>query len=576
MAESLMMPLMPERLEERAFSGMRWTLWLTLLSVPFSLAVRVILARAGRSVLGAYGLLGVYTSLVNVFLYLGGDAVVMRFLPALAPGQRRGFLLRYCGIIAAGWLPWLGLAWGFSGQLHWLFGPGLALRLEWILVLLAPICIFYSLVMAVLKASMEIRAAQIIKRWVPLGSSLIFAALAWGARTSLREHAVLYLWTVYLAMAAGALGVGAYWAEKALPAADLFPRCTGRVVGKAMRDRRRGTYGLKAHGPDGVPATSRPVSIESIWATFCHRGRVLKWRSKKSGPATRRLPPGFWPYTWTLQANGILSFLANRADILLVLSAGGLQILGEYVALKTLAQGVRTFVKLLLDSLFPSLANALGNGDVISARVIARMFQRMIFPAMLAAVTLILCCGRLIIGLLGPGYRDLPGYIPWVMGCAAVQGVSTVHGTMINACGKPEKMLPATITRVIILLGGFIPLWHWAGLLGAIMAWGLAEGVYHIWSLCLIRKIPIFEFSYYETYTAYCVVIALMVGIMARLPHISWSVGVMLWILSGAAYLKMGRYSMREARQLSRLAWPNRWLRKPSPSSFLPATGRGN
>ncbi len=513
MAESLKLVVMPERLEERAFSGLRWTLWLTLLSVPFSFAVRVILARTGRSVLGAYGLLGVYTSLVNVFFYLGGDAVIMRFLPGLAPGQRRGFLWLYCGVIAAGWLPWLGLAWKFSGQLRWLFGPGLAFPLEWVLVLLAPICIFYSLVMAVLKANMEIRAAQILKRWVPLSSSLIFAALAWGARTSLREHAVLYLWTVYLGMAAGALGVGAYWAAKALPTMESHP-----------------------------------------------------WR----------FPPGFWPYTWTLQANGILSFLANRADMLLVLSAGGLQILGEYVVLKTLAQGVRTFVKLLLDSLFPSLANAMGNGDINMARMIARMYQRLIFPAMLAAVTLILCCGRFMVAWLGPGYRDLPGYIPWVMGCAAVQGVSTVHGTMINACGNPEKMLPATITRVIILLGGFIPLWQWAGLKGAIMAWGLAEGIYHFWSMFLIRKIPVFEISYYEIYVPYGAVIVLTVGIIAWFPHISWSVGVLLWILSGAAYLKMGHYSMREVRQLFRLAWPNRWLRKPSPSSFLPATGHGN
>jgi O-antigen/teichoic acid export membrane protein len=431
------------------------------------------------------------------FFYLGGDAVVMRYLPALAPGQQRRFLLRYGSLVAAAWLPWLGVAWRWPQLLPALCGPHFAGRIAWRLVLLSPLCIAYSLTTAVLKARLEMRAAQILKRVVPLGSCLLYAGMAEMARGWLRAHLVLGLWGVYAVLAAVAAIVGAVCGWRSLP-----------------RTARTGT----------------------AW------------------------PPGIWPYLGSVQANSILSFLANRADMLLVLAAGGLKILGEYVVLKTLAQGLRSWVKLLLDSFFPALSYALGESNVRAARQIARTYLRLIYPATLAAATLVLFCGSALLAGLGPAYAGLLPYVPWVMACAAIQALNTVHGSLIAACGAPQKILPATLTRVGILLGSFWPLWQRAGLAGAVMAWAAAEGVYHLWSLRLIRNLPIFDASYFETYRAYVMSLTAALLFMVLYPRIPWPGGLALWMLNAGIFLRLGRYQSQELRRLGRQIWPRRWL----------------
>jgi len=61
----------PVDLRRRIVSGMRWTLWLSVLSVPFSYGTTILLARSGPQVLGTYGLLMVYIGLVASLFYLG-------------------------------------------------------------------------------------------------------------------------------------------------------------------------------------------------------------------------------------------------------------------------------------------------------------------------------------------------------------------------------------------------------------------------------------------------------------------------------------------------------------------------
>src|SRR5437879_4141786 len=104
------MAAVPAHQRERIISGMRWTLWLSVLSAPFGYATTILLARTGPEVIGPYGLLIVYIGMVSTLFYLGGDAVVIKFMPELEPEKRFAFLISYFSVIMAALVPWLAAA----------------------------------------------------------------------------------------------------------------------------------------------------------------------------------------------------------------------------------------------------------------------------------------------------------------------------------------------------------------------------------------------------------------------------------------------------------------------------------
>ncbi|MGH9393072.1 MAG: hypothetical protein ACRD1E_02805, partial [Terriglobales bacterium] len=199
----------PADLRPGVVGGLRWTLWLALAGVPFSYATKVLLARLGPQPLAAYGLLLVYISYISAFLFLGGNAVAIRYLPALRSLERRNFLYSYCLVVAIGWAPWLLVAACFPASIHWLFaglgGPAFALAM----LALAPLPILFSLLLAALKGMLELAWAQWIYRGVTVGMFAGCAAFCFGAPAFFTAHLPWLLWGWYLALAAaGAAAAG--------------------------------------------------------------------------------------------------------------------------------------------------------------------------------------------------------------------------------------------------------------------------------------------------------------------------------------------------------------------------------
>src|SRR6266403_2455495 len=96
----------PERQRRHLISGMRWTLWLSVLSAPCGYITTVLLARVDPAVVGTYGLLSLYIGLTSIFLFFGGNGVAIKFLPELPPEKRLPFLTSYFLMILAATLPY--------------------------------------------------------------------------------------------------------------------------------------------------------------------------------------------------------------------------------------------------------------------------------------------------------------------------------------------------------------------------------------------------------------------------------------------------------------------------------------
>src|SRR6185437_7032021 len=297
-------------------SGMRWTFWLSALSVPFSFGTSIILARVAPEVIGTFGLLQIYIAAVSVFFFIGGNAVLIKFIPELDDACGRvSFFLSYFAVNCVALIPWLVAATIWPGGLRYLFGEGHTGPFWIFLLYLSPIYIVYSASLAALKGMLQLKWAQALDRIVTIGSFIIYVLLFVAARPLLEKHYTAVIWGAYL----GLVLVVAY---------------------SAMRRFLR-------------------LNPEFSWSRF----RFL-------------LPAGFWRYTLSLQGNSMLGFFTGRLDYLLLLYLGGLALLGKYVALMALLLPISKVTSFFLDSLLPSLTNTLARHDLASSRELVEICIR--------------------------------------------------------------------------------------------------------------------------------------------------------------------------------------------------------
>jgi O-antigen/teichoic acid export membrane protein len=493
-----LMAAVPADLRERIVSGMRWTLWLAALSVPLGYASTVLLARVGPQVIGTYGLLTVYISVTSVFFFLGGNAVAIRFIPTLDAGHRLSFLISYFVVICAATLPFQIAASLWPSTLQYLLGKGVGAPFGVLLVWLAPLCILFSLALAGLKGMMEIRWAQALSRIVTVGSFSAYAVLYLAARSFLATHYTEFIWGLYLTLAA--------------------------VI--------------------TVIAVRRLLAL-NIWR-------------RSETPLRFSLPEGFWPFTLGLQASSILGFLSTRLDYIFVLNAGGLVVLGHYVALMTLVLAVPMFATFVLDSLLPSLTNTLTLGDSESARQLTEIYLRFMLPCGLAAACFMMLFAHPLIRLLGPRYQNLVDLLLLAIPFGAVQIMNWFTGTVLSAIGQPHSDAVAKAVQTVVFCVSFWTLWGGFHLLGAVLAWGLAEVSYQCLGLyLLIRKRP-FDFALWPSYGPFLVVISLA-ALLAKLIGgygLIFSLGIGALLVS--SFLLSARYTWDEIYKLARLVMPAR------------------
>jgi O-antigen/teichoic acid export membrane protein len=482
----------PASLRANIVTGMRWTLWLSILSLPLSYGTTILLARVSPEVIGTYGLLTIYIGLTSVFFFLGGNAVPIRFFPGLSAEKRLAFLVSYLLIIVAVTLPCQLVGSLRPSTLRYLFGTGASAPFQVLILWLAPIYIGYSLVLAALKGMMEIKWAQLLTRIVTVGSFAVYTALFLVARQLLVTHYNELVWGIYLGLALLA-------------------------------------------------------TVIAIWRLWVLNG----WKQYASG-VRFFLPDGFWHFTLGLQASSILSFL-SRLDYIFILNAGGLSVLGRYVALMTLVSAVSVFATFILDSFLPSLTNTLAAGDLDASRRTTEIYLRIMLPCGLGAACLVLFFADPLIHTLGGRYQSLAELALIAVPFAAVQVLNWFVGTMLSAIGQPHRDAMAKAFRTAVFCVSFWLLWAHFNLLGAVCSWALSEVSYQALSLyLLLHKMP-FKFALSSTYGPFLIVV-FSAAFAARL------IGGHALVLSSAAWLAsilcfglMAKFTLREARALIRI-----------------------
>ena len=496
-AKTTLLPAVPGEVRLRIFTGLRWALWLTLLSTPFSYGITVFLARTGPEALGTYGMLTVYVAAVTCFFYLGGDTVIIKFLPELPREQRAPFLLSYALVVALWFCGWLVLLAIWPESLRLLFGKMGDRSFHLLLVGLAPICLLLNLVVGALKGLLEMQLAHAIMRVITVAQCLAYAVLFLAFPGLLATRYRALVWVLYLSLALLSALVGLV---------ALFGQ--GRLA-LSRRDLR-------------------------FW-----------------------LPPGFWAFALSSQVVSVVWFFLGQLDALLIINFGDLAELGRYVAIMSVALVARVVSSLVMETLLPSLTNARASGGRPAASEVFTMYWRLLLIVNTAlGCGLILFVGP-ISKLLGPEYVARQPLMVLATLLVVLACPGWIGGSLLSSAGEQHRSIWIGLGQLAVFVALFAAWWPAWRLTGAVLAYGVSLLASHSALLLAARRNVPLDFSALGEYFKFAAVVTLAAAASARLP-VAPALAVALWILAVAGFLAWARYRPVEYVELLRRLVPSR------------------
>jgi O-antigen/teichoic acid export membrane protein len=410
----------PEYQRRRVLGGMRWSVWLSCIAVPLGAIINLLLARIGPATLGVYGLLSVYVGIVTAFLYFVGDTVVIKFTPEVAAENRASFLVSYLSLILLILIPWLSFAYFCPWSVRLLLGDQGGANVNFLLLCLAPIPIAFHMVVACLKGLLEIKFSQALAKTLVLASLLAYGVVILVDRALLVNKPQMVIWGIYLG----------------------FTACLAVV------------------------------------------GALRIWRVCQTKNIHFFLPSGFSRYCIDTQLVSAVSFVAGRLDYILLLNFGGLAVLGQYVAIMTVATGVPLINGFFMDTLLPSLTNMVAARNKAGAGQIFMMHMRILFLVTVGGCSAVMLLTGLVVDLMGPQYATLQRLI---IIATLLRGIATPGpsgGTLLVSIGKQRLAVAAGCLQTIVFTVLLFSFWHFYHLAGAILANGVAaivSGVAMMW-----------------------------------------------------------------------------------------------
>ena len=487
----------PSSQRHRVLSGMRWTVWLSAVAAPFSACTNLLLARVSPETIGVYGLLSVYIALIASLFYFGGDTVVIRFIPESREEDRASFLISYLLVILPALLGCLVLAHFFPGVLRIVLGGTEGARFRFFVVCLAPLPIAYWMILASLKGMLDFRYSQILGKLPSISTLIAYTCLYLAARPLMVQYPFEVIWTVY-----------------------LIPMVVLGTIGAIRVVRLCGSLRLRFF-----------------------------------------LPRGFWSYASATQQLGIASFMAYRLDYVLVLNYGGLEVLGRFVAVMSVAGLVSTVDGFFMETLLPSLTNMLAARNTAGAAQVFMMHMRILFLVATAMSCAIMLLAVAATSVMGPKYHSVQGLIVLMTMAQGIANPGIVGGTLLASIGRQRLLTWSCVLHVVVLTGLFFILWpHW-GLTGAAIAFAVALMISCVSMMVLALRIAPFFPSIIGLWVR-----AAFVDILVGIVTLWWMpfgvlAGALVWIGAMALFLGLAGYSASECKSLAHTLLPGFLLR---------------
>jgi O-antigen/teichoic acid export membrane protein len=324
-----------------------------------------------------------------------------------------------------------------------------------------------------------------------------------------------------------------------------------------------------------APAFLRTHYRPIIWTTYLTLtgiaaiiglGRV--WRLTRASHDQKRptfvLPHGFWPYTLSLQQQSMISMVAGRLDYVVLLNLGGLAVLGQYVAVMTIAEMLRMITGYFLDPLLPALTNVLATGNRAGAARVFETTLRLVFAVVGGATYILIFFVGPIIKVMGPEYVALRPLFIIMISCAGIWAPGSAGNVLLTSLGKQQRAVWIMIGQTGLFVGTLVLVYERWQLLGAIVAYGSALLVSGILMLALAGYRTGVQISFVRTYLIFC----LTTGIAASASVVWKSFGPVEAATASISALGLflwgAGYTIAECKSMVRYYIPHdlfdRWL----------------
>lgn len=482
----------PAHQRQGVLSGMRWTLWLSMVAVPFSFAINMLLARVGPETIGAYGVWSLYIGMITAFCYFGGETVVIRYVPECKREDRVPFLCSYLLLILAVNAVWLIIAYFWPHGVGLILGRSNGVRFNIVALAVAPIAICFAMVGASLKGMLEIAYSQVLTKLLTIGSLIIYAIIFVTVRSMLADDPTEVIWSVCLGLMATLGAAGAL-----------------RIV------RLSGKPHVRFY-----------------------------------------LPNGFWRYALTTQIVGVVFFLSYRLDYMLILHFGGLAVLGRYVAVMSVAAIVPMSSAFFMDTLLPSLTNMLASGNHKGAAQLFMIHMRILFLATTGFSLAIMALALPATELMGTKYTSIHALIIFMVLVQGIAVPGSVGGTLLASAGRLQHAVWAGVLHSCLLCALFFAMWPRWHLGGAVAAYGLTVVLSSVALMAIaLRNTAIYP-SIARLWLRAAAVEALCCLATFWWPPLSLVRAAAFWFGGMALFLPLAGYSVAECRELVQTFMP--------------------
>lgn len=412
-------------IEKRPGSSVGVAFVVTALSILASVMASAIVGHVDQSLLGMLGYLRSLIALVPTFFVLGGEAVLLRYVPQLAETAKRGFITRFS-------LTNVALALGMTAFL--LYNRGIALRMfglppsETVLVtftaLVALPVVGHSMATAAAAGLLKLKMSSVLSQATQPALLAVLAFFAFAPSGGGLSRETLVLAVGLAQVLAGTLAVGVVW---------------------SLLKRGRGSW----------------------------------------SPLNSRFPAGFWPFTLALHVGTIGTFAAQRLDSLLVASWHSFSALGVYFAGTQIAGLISTPSQLISRTLFPLVSRQRsGHSD---AGVETAEMIRVGLAFSVAAYSVIVCLPEVVLGVFGlrsPGQSTLLVTLGYG---AVISAVNQPCSVVVLAHGKAHWGLYNHLSTLSVYFSSLWLLNSWLGINGMALARLLATMAAGAGALLFVR-----------------------------------------------------------------------------------------
>lgn len=464
------------------------------MSFPAGYLTMLILGRLSPEALGTYGLIALFTNIILGLVYFGGNAVIIKFVPTLKKDRVFSFLLTYTGLVS--------LIVGVFCLVIW-FGPeyigflqkkvSLNLHYEY-LVLLAFVLIFQSILLAALRAFLNIKVSIILTKVITFGTFGITLILFFFYRNFLLDNFTWLLWFIYLGLLSASGALGLYF-----------------------------------------------LLIQMGRSNFRGIGFFL--------------PAGFWKFAIPLQFASVTGFFQTNFDQMFVISLFGLKDYGQYLAVLNTVIVIQLISNIILEVMLPSFSNmvALNNTTMLRKTYFATAKYFSFFFGVLSLFFIFR--GDLLLSLFGKDYLHMENIMVILAASMGLTSLTGMNSTIFSATGLTKYTLVLSIIEFLILFLLSLILSKEFGIIGIAMAKAISLACRSILSTYIAMKYLNLDLGIPKAFWVEVLVVIGAASMKFIYPHQGQMVATGLMLLLIAGLFTFGGIEEQDLRLVKRIVY---------------------